>query len=47
MESTLRGNNKFIGGDQMIAWWWAIVALIAGVMFGILIVALLQADRDG
>ena len=31
----------------MIAWYWAVVALIAGVMFGILIVALLQADRDG
>ena len=31
----------------MIAWWWAIVAMIAGAFFGILIVALLQADRDG
>lgn len=31
----------------MIAWYWAVVALIAGAMFGIFIVALLQADRDG
>ena len=31
----------------MIAWWWAIVALIAGAVFGVLIVALLQAGRDG
>ena len=30
----------------MIAWYWAIVALIAGALFGILIVALLQADRN-
>ena len=30
----------------MIAWWWAIVALIAGAVFGVLIVALLQADRN-
>ena len=31
----------------MIAWWWAVVAMIAGAVFGILIVALLQAGRDG
>lgn len=30
----------------MIAWYWAVVALIAGAVFGILIVALLQAGRD-
>lgn len=30
----------------MIAWYWAVVALIAGALFGILIVALLQADRN-
>lgn len=30
----------------MIAWYWAIVAMIAGAVFGILIVALLQAGRD-
>lgn len=31
----------------MIMWYWAVVALIAGAVFGILIVALLQAGRDG
>ena len=31
----------------MIAWWWAVVAMIAGAVFGVLIVALLQAGRDG
>ena len=30
----------------MIAWYWAVVAMIAGAVFGILIVALLQAGRD-
>ena len=45
-ELTLKGNNKSVGGDGMIAWYWAVVALIAGALFGILIVALLQADRN-
>ena len=30
----------------MIAWYWAVVAMIAGAVFGVLIVALLQADRN-
>lgn len=42
----VKGNNKFIGGDQMIAWWWAIVALIVGVFFGWLLCAMCVVFRE-
>lgn len=31
----------------MIAWYWAVLAFFAGAVFGIFIVALLDADRNG
>lgn len=30
----------------MIPWWWAIVALVAGVFIGILVIALVTANGD-
>lgn len=30
----------------MIPWYWAIIAFFAGALFGMFIVALLQADQD-
>ena len=31
----------------MIAWWWLIPAVIAGMMFGIVIIALVSTGRNG
>ena len=30
----------------MIAWWWLIPAVIAGMLFGIFAIALVSAGRD-
>jgi len=45
-QPTLEGNNKFIGGDGVIAWYWVIVALAAGVFIGWLLCALCVVSRD-
>lgn len=31
----------------MIAWWWIIPAVIAGAMFGVILLALCSTGRNG
>ena len=42
----IKGNFKFIGGDEMVAWYWVIVALMAGVFIGWLFCSLAWAAND-
>jgi len=38
--------SKKEGSDDMIPVWWIIPAIFAGAVLGIMIVALVSADRD-
>lgn len=35
-----------IGGDLLIHWYWAVVALIAGIFIGVFFIALLATAKD-
>lgn len=31
----------------MISWWWIIVALVTGAVFGVMLVAVCSANKEG
>jgi hypothetical protein len=34
-----------LGADNMVSWWWVIVAAWAGATFGVLIMAMVKASK--